>query len=328
MVTFLGLPGELRDHVLSLVISMPSKAPAGYATEQDRVDLMDPDEFTMSVVSYRPRMNRTDWIPTLLVNHQLCKETLALIDIHPLKYTYLLDIMVVNGICLYPTWMSVPTLTNIVDKVHTSIRIDPTAAKEYHGFTLGCGGPPTLTWSFHNILERFVNVGPVVNPEKSSGAFAIKVLDIDIITPDVPESAFISAEKWKDVIRPRSRKEHLAKSEITDSEYMVSPATLAEFLQYYMDFLIGRWDSKYDFKHCWFLFERIGIMRLTIDGESYCEWDMAELLRDARYKYDFRQSPAGKGPSAYKTWKTGVYKARNQFGLPVLPDDDVEAEKA
>lgn len=109
-------------------------------------------------------MNRTESIPTLLVNRQLRDETLAAIDILPSKYTYDLDILLVDGKFLYPTWLSIPALTNVVDRLHTSIRIDLTAARQYQGFRLGCGGPPILVWSFLAILNRFLSVGPIGHP--------------------------------------------------------------------------------------------------------------------------------------------------------------------
>jgi hypothetical protein len=328
MITLLTLPRELRDKILSLVISTPSEAPANHSTSSDLLDLTK--NVTFANIRYIPHLNRAELMPTLLVSRQLHDETLAAIDILPSKHTYDLDILLVNGIMLYPTWLSIPTLTNVVDKIHTSIRIDLTAARQYHGFRLGCGGPPTLVWSFLAILNRFLSVGPVGHPENPDG-FAIKVLEIDIVTPDVPESAFLSADRYQQIIRSRlgrRAKRGAPKEEETEEypEYVVSPSILSGFLSYHMSYLLRQWDDRYYWDKCQLIFERVGFMRMTIDGEFHCEWDIAELLQNARLgPYSFRKAivPA----AAHKKWKMSTYDTRKGFGLPVLPDEYHEADE-
>lgn len=177
-----------------------------------------------------------------------------------------------------------------------------------------------ITWSFQSILERFIEHGPVVNPENSNGSLAIKVLEMDIITPNVPDSAFIPEGKIDETInrsRRRRREALLAETPEPQDQYMIPSHYLASFLALYMDDLIRQYDDKHYYDRCWFLFERIGIMKLMIDGEPYREWDMAQELKNANRKSTFRR----KGRHAYKKWKTGVYEARRLYGLYVLPDD-------
>jgi len=325
MASLLTLPRELRDRILRLVVSMPSKAPENHSTEIDRVNLTK--DVIFAQIRYKPRMNRTESIPTLLVSRQIHDETLAAINILPSKHTYQLDIMLVDGLILYPTWLSIPTLTSVVDKVHTSIRIDLTAARAYHGFRLGCGGPPTLVWSYLAILNRYLSFGPIGHPTNTSG-FAIKVLEIDIVTPDVPESAFISPSRWGNVRRGYRRKRDTQAQESSQEnpEYVVPPSILANFLTDHMSILLGEWNDCYYWTKCQLLFERVGTMRMAIDGEYCHEWDMAQLLQNARLgHYGFRKAD---DPAAeHKRWKMDVYKVRKQLGLPVLPDEYHEADE-
>jgi hypothetical protein len=151
-----------------------------------------------------------------------------------------------------------------------------------------------------------------------------------MVTPDVPESAFFSADRWQQVIRGRlgrRAKRGDPKEEETEEhpEYVVPPTTFARFLSQHMSILLGEWRAPYYWKKCQLLFERVGVMKMTIDGEAHHEWDMTELLQNARLEHrGFRK--AGDPVAAHKKWKMGTYNIRKQLGLPMLPDEFHEAE--
>ena len=93
---------------------------------------------------------------------------------------------------LWPTWLCVPELTTGVENVHATFRIIGTSKDHGSGFTGGCGGPPLITWSFYNLLERFLKVGPLGLQKKDiDKRISIKTLEIDIQTPDVPEHTIV-----------------------------------------------------------------------------------------------------------------------------------------
>jgi len=57
----------------------------------------------------------------LFVNKQLRAETLSAIQ--RLPKNYLVDLMLVDEMQLWPTWLSIPCLTTAVDKVQANIRM-------------------------------------------------------------------------------------------------------------------------------------------------------------------------------------------------------------
>ncbi|KAF4629525.1 hypothetical protein G7Y89_g8621 [Cudoniella acicularis] len=323
MPSFLDLPRELRDKILSLAISAPIPAPESHSAtgDGDRVELSN-TEFTGYAkhdgVKYRKQMNRTIFIPTLLVNRQLHEETLTAIARLSTKHTYILDIMLVDGYFLWPTWLSVPTLSSMVDKVHTSIRNDHTSKRVYSGFAGGSGGPPIVVWPLLGILDRFLRVGPVVNPAaKAHGTMAIGVLELDVITPEVAENLFIPHEGCWDTLRKHGWSENES-----DVKYIIPASYLVAFLEEHLDRLLSMGGEHSDYGRL--LIERIGTVRLMLDGVLYHEWNMAQVLACVRFSESFSSYPGfSRGNLAkFKEWKLEAYQIRAQLGLPTIPSQD------
>lgn len=97
--------------------------------------------------------------------------------------------MLVNLEELWPTWLSIPSLTSSVDRVHAIFRIDGTSGtgSRRSRFRCGDGSPPQISWAFYGLLGRFLKVGPVSNPaKKPTGGMIIKNLDLEVQTTDIP----------------------------------------------------------------------------------------------------------------------------------------------
>jgi hypothetical protein len=292
MLSLLDIPREVRDKILSFVIDAPSTAPAGPYVG-NRQELWD---------------NRTESIPTLLVNRQLHAETLAAIALLSTKHSYVLDIMIVNEDELWPTWLSVPSLTTRVDKVYVAFRTFG-IGKGLCGFTRGDGGPELIVWHFYDLLERFLRVGPLPthggDPDRR---VSIGTLELDIRTPDVPKTQ-LPPNPYLDSWR-------LAQLRRMDGiDYIMHPEHILNFLKQHIDTLLSMQYAPADGSiahertRTIKLYERIGTIKLMLDGKLRKDWDLAKGLAELRISNTAEQF----------SWKSVAYKARIGFGLPVVP---------
>jgi len=98
--------------------------------------------------------------------------------------------MLVNLEELWPTWLSVPSLTSSVDRVRAIFRIDGASGtgKSHRSlFRCGDGSPLQISWAFYCLLARFLKVGPVLNPAKKPvGGMIIRNLDLEVQTTNIP----------------------------------------------------------------------------------------------------------------------------------------------
>jgi len=102
----LDLPRELRDKVLADLISIPDQPPKDWSPSLHRRPLIDIEYKSWFYYGRHNKYlynNHPNFIPTLLVNRQLRAETQAAIKIHPLRTSYMIDVMLVNEKELWPT---------------------------------------------------------------------------------------------------------------------------------------------------------------------------------------------------------------------------------
>ncbi|PMD35982.1 hypothetical protein L207DRAFT_515719 [Hyaloscypha variabilis F] len=104
MGTFLGLPRELRNEILTFVLLHQDEAPTDVSDASGRAELDDIDslgskrDYVLSVEQYPPR-NSTS---LLLLSRQLHDETQKLITLLPTK-SYVLDVIIANETKLWAT---------------------------------------------------------------------------------------------------------------------------------------------------------------------------------------------------------------------------------
>lgn len=310
MVSLLDIPREVRDKILLLVVSTPQPPPSGYMDAGSRVPLpyTPCKSWSISAIKYSPHMNRTTEFPTLLANRQLHDETLEAIGRLSKKPTYVLDIMLVKGASLWPTWLSVPALWNSIDKVHATFRIDTSSRNTMRGFRGGDGSPPKIAWSFYGVLERFLMVGPTVNPAlNKQGIISINTLEMNVETSkELPEG-----QPVPDELRHNTAYD----IKTLNADFLVSVIT--SYIQ-----IILRMDYHTADKGR-ILYERIGTIRILRDGELQTELDMARQLRDIEFDNSFGDIvPCERRPEYFKNWKIQTYETRVRLGLSVLPVDE------
>lgn len=94
-------------------------------------------------------------------NRQLKYETEAVLVIEPLKFK--MDIGVMQGRSLWPTWSCIPVKRKVVDIVEATYQGRGPGKPCFARWRGGDGGPPPFVWWFYSILEQFVDRG-VVQP--------------------------------------------------------------------------------------------------------------------------------------------------------------------
>ena len=236
MSHLLSLPRELRDKILGFVIlSTIVAAPESPNNADDREQLQDTKCYGWSAgrgVLYQ-KDTQFQGNPTLAINQQLRRETLdvmALMQLPDLR-SYKLDVMIVKERTLWPTWLYIPTTTNRVEEVRATFRIMGAVEGRRSGYDGGDGGPPVIIWAFFNLLERFLNVGPVSRQNKPHDkSIKIRHLILDVLTPNVPA----------DMIGPDFRQDRLRRlRKQSGINYLKSPRSVLAFIMGYLGYLEG-----------------------------------------------------------------------------------------
>ncbi|OJD28556.1 hypothetical protein ACJ73_00046 [Blastomyces percursus] len=183
----LRIPLELREEIIKYVLYSPRPSPDGPSYPHNRVRLFDVGfDSLLSLLSHRLGHEKpVEWtIPAgqalLLVNRQIAAETRAILTRYPL--TYQLDIMMVQERYLWPTWLSVPVLSNRIEELKVTFRTfgsalsprqhqhmfssSPTGMFDYRLYT---NDPPRLVLCFLSVIERiFLRGVPFPSPARLS----------------------------------------------------------------------------------------------------------------------------------------------------------------
>ncbi|KAF2501484.1 hypothetical protein BU16DRAFT_522460 [Lophium mytilinum] len=326
MSRLLLLPRELRDDIIKLVINSYSPPPRnphdpfGQAKLKRHLDCTyHKAPWSGSCILYDPRSH--DYLPNcsalLQTNWKLHHETME--RLNKLRPNFALDIMVVDNTQLWPKWTSIPMVSSHVETVTAHIRTFRTEAG-WQGFLGGPGEPPSMTWAFYDILKRFLNIGPVgpgYSVNEIGRGTTIQTLQIDVVCPkDLPEGTEVAPEQsGAQIYFPG----HIPFVEgfLYDEKkkYLMHPKSLARFLWCWLEALLHM--DRYSAIHGAILFERVGTIRLMVDGELFKEWNLATLL--AAFPLDGPPQTFERGTEAdFKSWREETYVFRKQAGLPVI----------
>jgi hypothetical protein len=169
MPSLLSIPQELRDQIIENVIINELKPPED--TKSAELNRSHSTEFDYPLcrswsygpqhVRYAKGKMRVNSASLLQVNKQLNEETkAALARRYPEGVKYKLDIMFVNEIELWPTWLLVPSVSHMVAEVDVKIRIvgEKLSGSE-NAFKIGDGSPEQIVWCFYYVLEHFLDYG-------------------------------------------------------------------------------------------------------------------------------------------------------------------------
>ncbi|KAH7419690.1 hypothetical protein BKA64DRAFT_651414 [Cadophora sp. MPI-SDFR-AT-0126] len=296
--TLLGIPQELRDKILAMLIPCLKPAPTHQGDPDSREYLNDTPSIHQTLVKYLTTIPVPDGIPTLKVNKQLRDETLALMQ-HlklPSARSYRLDVMLIDGEELMPTWLYVPCLTTRVEELVANLRdLGPFSHRYGRGFRGGDGGPPWMVWCFHSLLIRFLEAGPLGRQEnRIDRGVSVQSVVLDIKTPAVQPGMIATVENSTPGRLRRMNRE-------TGPKIFMHPMFILGFVRRWINFISGSRSYGGELIHT-----RVGILKLMLDGVLVEEYDVSEWLADM--------------PNS--AWKVHAYAIRERSGLKTVPSKD------
>ncbi|KAG4439722.1 hypothetical protein IFR05_004800 [Cadophora sp. M221] len=257
----LQIPRELRDHILSLLVLStavvaPPESPVN-PDDREKLDDIGRRGWSSGGIVLYSKDTQMKGIPTLAINQQLRKETLAVIS-HlnlPSLRSYKLDVMIVEDTSLWPTWLYVPTTTTMVEEVHVTFRIMGASTRRRCGYSGGDGGPPEIIWAFYNLLERFLLVGPVARQEKRHDKnIKIRHLKLDVRTPDVPAGMIAPDFNQNRLRQLRGR---------SGINYIKNPKSVISFISSFLGFLNYWKNTRAEMSTA---YDKVGKITLMLDG--------------------------------------------------------------
>lgn len=347
MPCLLTLPREIRDKILELVICDERAPPPNpTAASSDRTLLND---IECRSWHYGPWHNKyegqgpngaytTNSIALLLANRQLSAETQDALERLPTTYSYGLDVMFVDEKELWPTWVSVPALSPRVDSVVATFRIFGTWDGEGRfPFRLGDGSPPEIVWCFYSLMERFLTCGPVGKRKLQylDRNITVKFLTLNILTPPGLEPvATDDMQTYGHWYRSRIDHYYISDDEEDDDDAArtagtnipMQPALLADFLYGYICHLLGM--GYHTAREGGIMYERIGTIRICVDGELKHECDLGEYLARLRFTNALQTfgnvyPPENRVPFFWQ-WKKRALEMRKEAGLSMVEPKDPE----
>ncbi|KAA8646809.1 hypothetical protein EYZ11_008593 [Aspergillus tanneri] len=330
MASFLQLPHELQEIILEYALITPASPPVDpWTGKENRQPLHDVDYKAWSfgpnntlydtsqqddLAGTSSALLRTSW--------QIHEETKGILD-RMARPCYLLDVMIVHGLELWPTWLSVPVLRTHLDEVRVTFRIfGHCISREGMRSTLGDGGHNGPEWCFYALLERFLVHGPVTSRQPGKHQekkVYVKTLTINFESAADEEHPLPPPElTWKDYFRYKMR----VKDGPDLSHYAMRPEWLANSLRGQIASLLAL--SSYTTRYGVFLYEHIGSIRVLVEGEFVEEFDLAKQLAPMKYDCDIANFSRDPSREYFWRWKRRAQRVRQEAGLPVIWADDPE----
>ena len=114
----------MRDNILDIVVTTPQSPPQDISSDDGRVTRKDFKTNAWGAgycdARYTLNNNQHDILPILLASKQLRAETLR--AIHRAPKDFVVDLLLVNECDVWPTFLSVPSLTDRISTVRANIR--------------------------------------------------------------------------------------------------------------------------------------------------------------------------------------------------------------
>ncbi|KAE8407358.1 hypothetical protein BDV37DRAFT_240882 [Aspergillus pseudonomiae] len=338
MLSLLDLPLELRELIIELVLNSQRMPPAA-PSQSNRGDFRDIKYRAWRHDIYYER--RQSHCPNnasglILTNHQLSEETLAALD-RISSTPYILDLSVLHEVELYPTWLSVPRLTHRVSTLLVNVRLfghilSRAAARSQ----VGAGGHLGFQWSFYALLERFLRYGPVdektsrreVGPSSASPMYADRDVTVKTLVLDFQSAESELSFPPDEVDYPWWRDRHHLRDPLPGtqtgvafelSNHKARPEWFAKYLLGYIYGLLGM--GYHTAEYGKILYERIGTIKVLVNGEPNAEIDLAGPLARLHFSHvrdTFGHVSTERRLSAFWDWKKETLARREQLGFRVV----------
>lgn len=344
----LTVPFELRALIIEHVLFTPLSPPVT-SLQSDGVEYKDLRYKAWGgggcKIYYEPQSmpSASSDLPLLLTNRQISAETRKILGHKKVDYT--LDISVKDDLTLFLTWLSVPHLTTHISTLYANVRLfGHIIDKSTISRQLGDGGRLGFHWSFYAALERFLRYGPVgrkghkeedvpPGPFRNTKEFADRGILVDTLVLDFQSAELELAFPPEAVTYRNWLMRHMgvdrgvpSETSRTLSSYTTRPEWLCEYLRGWISNILHM--SYHTSAYGQPLYERIGTIRMLVDGQLHCEFDLAARLAGLRFT-DSRSTmghlPTDERESGFWKWKVETSLLRGAQGFPVeqLSDDEM-----
>ncbi|KAF2489144.1 hypothetical protein BU16DRAFT_586294 [Lophium mytilinum] len=296
MAAFLELPRELRDMIYYAALTNELPRPS---VSDDRLQMWKVHEVTTH--SEQPgevgNSYTLDGVPDtcstfLRCNHQMREEMGHVITRAksrremPLK----LDCLVEDERNIYVTWLSFPLVRTHVERprfwkpttythlhhLQVDVRLTGNRKRKWASPWIIGKPPGRIAWGICAALKRIIEYGPDFSSDKkSSRTFMVDELVLNVVTPsEVPRDGFLP--------------EDMDASQIEDG--LVHPKAVLRELNAVWNYI---WAPRHEVAAAhWLLIERIGRVRVCMDGET---WRTRELQLELKRGQDERRRIALRG---------------------------------
>ncbi|KAF2494043.1 hypothetical protein BU16DRAFT_562995 [Lophium mytilinum] len=265
---------------------------------------------------------------------QLHKETLEALDRTGRNFS--LEIQFMNEQVFWLRWTMIPAVVSQVDTFTTTIHQVKTEACQGGWMGFPCRVPASC---FFSTLDHFLKFGPVHRghiefPTKVNivqpAQVTIKTAVYDIQTPkNLPEGTVIAPEAFGWAFQLGQ----VPESHDPNKRYLIHPKAFGDYLFMHINQFVLDLDSVVRVAFCTppsldpyvasmgaTLFESVGTIKFTVDGELYREVDLAAKLAALPPDGPPRLFSAGNSPG-FKVWREKTYKGREDAGLKVVRHD-------
>ena len=99
--------------------------------------------------------------------------------------------------------------------------------------------------------------------------------------------------------------------------FVMHPQRLLNFIISYIEMILVMSYPTAEFGGI--LYERVGCIKVLMDGEVYKEWDLATALKEVQVQDSFGGAPREHRPVVSKNWKENAHKTRVELGLAIVP---------
>jgi hypothetical protein len=311
MAGLLSIPQELRDRILELALSAIDSPPHNPASAVDYVPLNDTDYqswLDAKQVRYPKNPVTPHALPLLLLNRRLHADTLAALT--RLCLPFELDAMLVRNGQIWATWLSVGPFAPKLDRVHIPIRLFPRSTPVQESANAdsasNVGGFSGIFWQLSSLIERLLLCGPVgARQGIKKGFIGVDILELDILTSSGTPEKGQNVDEMRDSQGPEGESQPAVRAE----EWLIPISRgIRVLLEMYEDIA-----SKGQL-----FYERVGKIRIMLDGEVRTELDLAKCLAGLQYSELVDSSYPNCAPRWWDTMKK-IRQTREQAGLPVLP---------
>lgn len=317
--TLLSIPPEIRDVIIETTLLSSRPVPPDITTASitprsavGSLNLSPPFlswSYGLRNVKFEENPTDSNASSLLLTNRQLNVETRSVIGrLDERVRSYELDVMVVNEREFWPTWIFVPVLTRCVERIDVTFRIYG-RSRDVCSALAPDGYPPRILWCFYFLLEHFLKRGTGSAEEKDKEVY-VKVMNVDFV-----------AGKGQEMLGEEERTLWLFQRGVDrpiEDTRIMRPAWLAGvFLSRLVLLLCMNYHTA---EYGALLHERVGIIRVLIDGRLSNELDVGRALGKLAFsdiRDTFGHIRRQDRLSSFWKWKKDAVKLRYERGLPI-----------